>query len=329
MKTTALQPALILSRCNSFGLLLGHQLQPTPSGPLPVRIVDIGDELFGYLVDDLQRPPQQFSFVTAETIENQDSGETIGYRVLLFLVDSDLDHRPEIAGHIRRFTSSDELGQRGQVRLLPRRAQCHMTTLEAAPTEEPVDASGVEPDSESFRGQLPGLHQLLTDQALDKLGQFHPTLLSDLFPAFSRNVGNSQLNAFLSARNLLGHKETRNHIHRGNTRVKSGVSQQKVHCPGIILALPGCSPVYLGTDMPAQSTNQGNGQQPKAPRKPQHGTELTINPELAALGKEHFETTRYKSLTGFVNKALLREMRKRAAEMRAKGLKVPEWLFIK
>lgn len=329
MKTTATKPALILSRCNSFGLLLGQRLHQLPRGPTPVRIVDIGDELFGYLVDDLQRPPQQFSFVTAETIENQESGETIGYRVLLFLVDSDLDHRPEIAGHIRRFTSSDELGQRGQVRLLPRAVRNHATTMEAAPTEELEDASGAKPDSESVRRQFPNTYQLLPEHAFDQLGQVCASLFGEPLPSLTSDVGESQLSALLFAGSLLGHKETREHIHRGITRVKSGSSQQKAFYPGIILARPGCCPLYLGTDMPAPSTNQGNGQQPKTPRKPQHGTELTINPELAALGKEHFETTRYKSLTGFVNKALLREMRKQASAMRAKGMKVPEWLFLK
>lgn len=196
------------------------------------------------------------------------------------------------------------------------------------------DQNNPKKKSNSVRRKFTGLDKLQPNQPLDKLSKIRPALTSEISPALFGNVGDGKLGSLLlpGSSGLLfgGHVErTNKRIHAGITRVKSGSPQEKSNNPGKILARPGGCRVYTGTVMADLSANQGGTPKPKKQRKAQHGTELTINPELAALAKEHFETTRYKSLTGFVNKALLREMRKRASEIKAKGLKVPDWLFLK
>lgn len=64
-------------------------------------------------------------------------------------------------------------------------------------------------------------------------------------------------------------------------------------------------------------------------RLPKKTLTLTPNPELVALAKQHFPHTRHYNITGWLNRALMRELRKDAGRMRAAGIKVPEWLFLK
>lgn len=67
----------------------------------------------------------------------------------------------------------------------------------------------------------------------------------------------------------------------------------------------------------------------KKPRKIKKTLTLTPNPELVAVAKEHFANTRHENITTWLNKALMRELRKDAAKIRAAGIKIPEWIFSK
>jgi hypothetical protein len=69
----------------------------------------------------------------------------------------------------------------------------------------------------------------------------------------------------------------------------------------------------------------------KAPRKRVYKKTLTLTPkpELVALAKQHFPHTRHYNITTWLNRALMRELRKDAAKMRAAGIQVPDWLFLK
>jgi hypothetical protein len=340
----ASQPTLILSRCNSFGLLLGQCLHRLPRGPTPVRIVDIGDELFGYLVDDLQRPPQQFSFVTAETIENQDSGETIGYRVLLFLVDSSIDHRPEIAGHIHRFTASPELGQRGVVRLLPKRVRSHAATMEAAPVIErgdgdTGDATGAEPTNslplqlldlsrQCFGTNLrflawwsePMRRQFLHGKSGHKIAPFH-FLQSGKRPESDFNVlGDRGPDA-----NGLWHKK--GHHHGLNVATNSGGGNKKTHSGPIVVA----SGPHFGHSraMAKRKSTSSHADPHESKRHKFYGPEWVADgiDKLAKRNKDEGKRgdNRSKLIVQWAEKAI----RENAQALRALGVQIPDRLFKK
>lgn len=58
-------------------------------------------------------------------------------------------------------------------------------------------------------------------------------------------------------------------------------------------------------------------------------TNLSIDPELVAIGKKYFGTTRYKSLSGFLDAKLAVEFRAMAPKLRKMKIKLPEHLFQK
>jgi hypothetical protein len=69
--------------------------------------------------------------------------------------------------------------------------------------------------------------------------------------------------------------------------------------------------------------------QPPAEKKRVKTLTVTPKPELVELAKQHFPNTRHGNITTWLNKALLRELRKDVAKMRAAGIAIPEWLFLK
>lgn len=118
MKKNASLPALVLTPRLNFGLIFGHQIEQKLCS-VDVRIVEITDDLFEFLLDDLLREPRRFiGHLALAAVGNCARVTKFTQRSVLLLVDGSLDQKPEIAGHIRRFTSSDELGQLGKVQLL-------------------------------------------------------------------------------------------------------------------------------------------------------------------------------------------------------------------
>jgi hypothetical protein len=88
-------------------------------------------------------------------------------------------------------------------------------------------------------------------------------------------------------------------------------------------AVPGAGEPTCGCDSASAKSR-------KAPKRVVKPTlTLTPNPELVAIAKEHFANTRHGNITTWLNKALLRELRKDAGKIRAAGIKIPEWLFLK
>jgi hypothetical protein len=331
MKHTAIQPALILSRCNSFGLLLGQRLHELPRGPTPVRIVDIGDELFGYLVDDLQRPPQQFSFVTAETIENQESGETIGYRVLLFLVDSAIDHRPEIAGHIHRFTASPELGQRGLVRLLPKRVRGHhRATTEAAPVIPAEDAETKEsrldtPRALIFKNSenlLPLSVLLLPQPLLKKSGLTQAALLRLSHQNFASLDSKNEVRGNLPTirMSFLRHKIAKDrNYHAQTVRTRYGERQGKLNRRHFNVA--DCA----HNAHTVRNSPHLNMTSDSATRGYAHGkkrTNVSLNGDLVKWAIKHFRKTSYGSMSNAFD-AYLRGLKCQEARKAANSKKPP------
>lgn len=58
-------------------------------------------------------------------------------------------------------------------------------------------------------------------------------------------------------------------------------------------------------------------------------TTLSINGKLVDIATEVFRKTRHRSLSGFVDDMLVRELRARAPMLRKAGYKLPEELFWK
>jgi hypothetical protein len=93
--------------------------------------------------------------------------------------------------------------------------------------------------------------------------------------------------------------------------------------------LPGGS-ATPGACEPKCACNPGSANGGKPPKRVVKPTlTLTPNPELVAIAKEHFANTRHGNITSWLNKALLRELRKDAGKIRAAGIEIPEWLFLK
>jgi hypothetical protein len=72
-----------------------------------------------------------------------------------------------------------------------------------------------------------------------------------------------------------------------------------------------------------------NTEPPKKKKRPKKTLTITPDPELVAIAKEHFANTRQGNITTWFNRALKRALAKDAGKMRAAGIKIPEWLFLK
>lgn len=58
-------------------------------------------------------------------------------------------------------------------------------------------------------------------------------------------------------------------------------------------------------------------------------TNLSIQGDFVKIAQQYFPSTSYGSLSGFVEKALASEFRKKSRKLRAMGLKLPAELFAK
>lgn len=62
-------------------------------------------------------------------------------------------------------------------------------------------------------------------------------------------------------------------------------------------------------------------------RYAENRTNLYLDPDLVEIAKKHFKTTRYGSLSGFVEARIRHELRKQSPKLRKKGVKLPASLF--
>lgn len=89
-----------------------------------------------------------------------------------------------------------------------------------------------------------------------------------------------------------------------------------------------CIDVYAHCTYSPNQPNRATSLQPmnKDPYA-ENRTTLYLDPALTEIAKAHFKTTRYRSLSGFVDSQMRRELRRQSPKLRKRGVKLPETLF--
>lgn len=102
-------------------------------------------------------------------------------------------------------------------------------------------------------------------------------------------------------------------------RIKSESANENAHNAHKIIAV--CAQNAHSADAMATTTNTS--------KKGKCPTNLTLDAELVSVAQKFFPTTKDKSLSGFVDRALRAAFRKHAAKIKGAGIVIPEAVFTK
>ena len=165
-----------------------------------------------------------------------------------------------------------------------------------------------------LRRQLPSSAQLSAQQHFNELSELDSARSGEFFAEHPSVCRDREVDGFFPADNGLLDR-----AHARTMRIKSETANENAHNAHKIIAV--CAQNAHPADAMA-TTNTTN-------KKGKHPTNLTLDAELVDVAQKFFPTTRDKSLSRFVERALRAAFRKHAAKIKGAGIAMPETIFTK